>query len=86
MKFCDKNNDLIRCENCIFNDQKCEEMFDECVTNFIDDPADEEHLLCHLKYANIDEFGKLNDNEQEEFINTVLEINEQMKNVKTNVG
>ena len=78
----EKNKELIKCQNCIFNDG-CEKMFSECPSNFIENQYTME--MDHFKYCEVDEWNKLNEDQQKEFMTKVLEIHEKYSDVESNV-
>ena len=81
----EKNYSYLKCQNCIFNDG-CEKMFEECAANFLSDKASlDDYEFMHFKNCEKEEFEKLNEDQQIEFVTNVVEVYNDYKNVDTNV-
>ena len=79
-----KNYSYLKCKNCIFNNG-CEKMFEECPANFLSDKASLDYEFMHFKNCEKEEFEKLNEDQQIEFVTNVVEVYNDYKNVDTNV-
>ena len=79
-----KNYSYLKCKNCIFNNG-CEKMFEECPANFLSDKASLDYEFMHCKNCEKEEFEKLNEDQQIEFVTNVVEVYNDYKNVDTNV-
>ena len=79
-----KNYSYLKCKNCIFNNG-CEKMFEECPANFLSDKASLDYEFMHFKNCDKEEFEKLNEDQQTEFVTNVVEVYNDYKNVDTNV-
>lgn len=79
-----KNYSYLKCKNCIFNNG-CEKMFKECPANFLSDKASLDYEFMHFKNCEKEEFEKLNEDQQIEFVTNVVEVYNDYKNVDTNV-
>lgn len=79
-----KNYSYLKCKNCIFNNG-CEKMFEECPANFLSDKASLDYEFMHFKNCEKEEFEKLNEDQQTEFVTNVVEVYNDYKNVDTNV-
>ena len=79
-----KNYSYLKCKNCIFNNG-CEKMFKECPANFLSDKASLDYEFMHFKNCEKEEFEKLNEDQQIEFVTNVVEVYNEYKNVDTNV-
>ena len=79
-----KNYSYLKCKNCIFNNG-CEKMFEECPANFLSDKASLDYEFMHFKNCEKEEFEKLNEEQQIEFVTNVVEVYNDYKNVDTNV-
>lgn len=81
----EKNYSYLKCKNCIFNDG-CEKMFEECAANFLSDKASlDDYEFMHFKNCSKEEFDKLNEEQQKEFVTGVVEVYNNYKNVDSNV-
>ena len=80
----EKNYSYLKCKNCIFNDG-CEKMFEECPANFLSDKASTDYEFMHFKNCAKEEFDKLNEEQQKEFVTNVVEVYNNYKNVDSNV-
>lgn len=81
----EKNYSYLKCKNCIFNDG-CEKMFEECAANFLSDKASlDDYEFMHFKNCAKEEFEKLNEDQQKEFVTSVVEVYNNYKNVDSNV-
>ena len=80
----EKNYSYLKCKNCIFNNG-CEKMFEECSANFLSDKASLDYEFMHFKNCEKEEFEKLNEEQQIEFVTNVVEVYNDYKNVDTNV-
>ena len=80
----EKNYSYLKCKNCIFNDG-CEKMFEECAANFLSDKESIDYEFMHFKNCEKEEFEKLNEDQQIEFVTNVVEVYNDYKNVDTNV-
>ena len=79
-----KNYSYLKCKNCIFNNG-CEKMFEECPANFLSDKASLDYEFMHFKNCEKEEFEKLNEDQQIEFVTAVVEVYNNYKNVESNV-
>ena len=79
-----KNYSYLKCKNCIFNDG-CEKMFEECPANFLSDKTSLDYEFMHFKNCEKEEFEKLNEEQQKEFVTGVVEVYNNYKNVDSNV-
>ena len=79
-----KNYSYLKCKNCIFNDG-CEKMFEECAANFLSDKESIDDEFMHFKNCAKEEFDKLNEEQQKEFVTGVVEVYNNYKNVESNV-
>lgn len=80
-----KNNySFLKCENCIFN-EGCEKMFGECPANFLSDKPNLDYEFMHFRNCEKNEFEKLTEEQQKEFVTNVVEVYNKYKNVNTNV-
>ena len=79
-----KKYSYLKCKNCIFNNG-CEKMFKECPANFLSDKASLDYEFMHFKNCEKEEFEKLNEDQQIEFVTNVVEVYNDYKNVDTNV-
>ena len=80
----EKNYSYLKCKNCIFNDG-CEKMFKEFPANFLSDKASLDYEFMHFKNCEKEEFEKLNEDQQIEFVTSVVEVYNNYKNVDSNV-
>ena len=80
----EKNYSYLKCKNCIFNDG-CEKMFEECAANFLSDKESIDYEFMHFKNCEPEEFEKLNEEQQKEFVTVVVEIYNNYKNVESNI-
>ena len=80
----EKNYSYLKCKNCIFNDG-CEKMFEECAANFLSDKESIDYEFMHFKNCAKEEFDKLNEEQQKEFVTHVVEVYNNYKNVDSNV-
>ena len=80
----ENNYSFLKCENCIFNDG-CEKMFDECPANFLSDKASLDYEFMHFRNCEKNEFEKLTEEQQKEFVTNVVEVYNKYENVNTNV-
>ena len=81
----EKNYSYLKCQNCIFNDG-CEKMFEECAANFLSDKTSlDDYEFMHFKNCAKEEFDKLNEEQQKEFVTSVVEVYNNYKNVESNV-
>ena len=80
----EKNYSYLKCKNCIFNDG-CEKMFEECAANFLSDKESIDYEFMHFKNCAKEEFDKLNEEQQKEFVTRVVEVYNNYKNVDSNV-
>ena len=60
-------------------------MFEECPANFLSDKASLDYEFMHFKNCEKEEFEKLNEEQQKEFVTNVVEVYNNYKNVDTNV-
>ena len=57
------DHDSLECENCCFN-ENCEELFNACAANWANDRRTG---TVHLRNCEIENFEKLNEDEQDQF-------------------
>ena len=80
----ENNYSFLKCENCIFNDG-CEKMFGECPANFLSDKASLDYEFMHFRNCEKNEFEKLTEEQQKEFVTNVVDVYNKYENVNTNV-
>lgn len=80
----EKNYSYLKCKDCIFNDG-CEKMFEICPANFLSDKASVDYEFMHFKNCEAEEFEKLNEEQQKEFVTVVVEVYNNYKNVESNI-
>ena len=80
----EKNYSYLKCKNCIFND-RYKKMFEECAANFLSDKESIDYEFMHFKNCAKEEFDKLNEEQQKEFVTSVVEVYNNYKNVDSNV-
>ena len=80
----EKNYSYLKCKNCIFNEER-KKMFEECAANFLSDKESIDYEFMHFKNCAKEEFDKLNEEQQKEFVTSVVEVYNNYKNVDSNV-
>ena len=80
----ENNYSFLKCKNCIFNDG-CEKMFSECTANFLSDKPSLDYKFMHFKNCDKNEFDKLTEEEQKEFVTNVVEVYNKYKTVESNI-